>query len=151
MSTTTEHGTARTMSVLLQDSFGADVDALRNLVRSGAALQKEIDALESRLSDINRAIMTEAPRCIGEAETLHIQDENIKCTVDFADGLIISDVGPLYRLFGVRFTELIKTDPLRPDPRLVAMAADADNPQSQQIASCLQLGDVGLGVRYTFY
>lgn len=43
----------------------------------------------------------------------------------------------LRELLGDRFSDFNSTTSLSADPRLVALALDADNPQAMQIASCL--------------
>lgn len=49
----------------------------------------------------------------------------------------VENTESLRELLGDRFSDFNSTTSLSADPRLVALALDADNPQAMQIASCL--------------
>ena len=60
--------------------------------------------------------------------------------------IVIEDPVALRGILGGRFDELVTDTARHPDPRLIAMAADADSPQSREIASCLLVREATPGM-----
>lgn len=148
MSLTAVSNVAPGVSVLLNNAGTSEVALLHNLVQTGAAIDREIAELQGQLREINGAIADEAQQYICHAESLHIRSEGVDCAVSLGSEIIVDDVEALREILGMSFDELVWVTPCRPDPRLIAMAADADNPQAKQIAACLRVEESTSTVSY---
>lgn len=139
------------VAAMIDNSGNPRVSFLSDMVQSGAAIEYEIAELENQLREINGAIADEAQEYIGHAENLHIQDVGVYCMVTLGSEILVEDVDTLREILGADFDALVKTTTCRPEPRLIAMAADADNPQSKQIAACLRVDGASSVVHYYPY
>lgn len=149
MTMTAVNNTVPGATVLLASETNSNAAHLRRLVQCGAAILQELDDLDNQLQEINGAIVDEASQYAGHAETLHIRDESIECAVCFGSEILVDDVDTLREILGDSFDELVMVTQYHPDPRLIAMAADADNPQAKQIAACLRVQEAASSVNYS--
>lgn len=148
MTMSTVSSTVPGVIVQLDNPERSSASLLYNLVQSGVAIEREIAGLQDQIREINGAIADEAQQYIGHAESLHIKSEDVYCTVSLGSEIVVDDVNALQEILGDSFDELVKVFPCRPDSRLIAMAADADNPQAKQIAACLRVQEAATVVSY---
>lgn len=123
--------------------------SLGELVLHGAALKNEIDGLKDKLEEVNAKILAEVPRWMDGNGTLHIVIAGVDCTVSLRDSVAIADVGALRELLGDRFPDLVKEKATySPEPKLVSLATDGDNPLARDVAGCLRIQEAKATVSY---
>lgn len=112
----------------------ADVYLIRQAMR-GWEIQKQIAALEEELKPIKARL----------AETLVGNSLVVKgvcrVVVSEAERVTIGDADKLAVVLGDRFGDLVKSETVyKPEPRLVEMACDGDDPMAPAIRACLKVG-----------
>lgn len=123
--------------------------SLGELVLHGAALKNEIDGLKDKLEEVNAKILAEVPRWMDGNGTLHIVIAGVDCTVSLRDSVAIADVGTLRELLGDRFPDLVKEKATySPEPKLVSLALDGDDPMQFAVANCLRIQEAKATVSY---
>lgn len=123
--------------------------SLGELVLHGAALKNEIDGLKDKLEEVNAKILAEVPRWMDGNGTLHIVIAGVDCTVSLRDSVAIADVGTLRELLGDRFPDLVKEKATySPEPKLVSLALDGDDPMQFAVANCLRIQEAKATVGY---
>lgn len=108
-------------------------DASLNLIQEGWGIKEKIDELKDRLMEIQDELMARHGRCSLVVPGL--------CRVSLTERqtVRVADPDGLAELLGSRMRDLvIMRTSFHPTPKLIEMAADADDPQSSDIAACLR-------------
>lgn len=109
--------------------------SLIRLALKGWDIQKQIAALEEELKPI-KAQLAEAL-----AGSSLVVKGVCRVVVAEAERVSIADADKLSAVLGARFDDLVKADMVyKPEPRLIEMACDADEPLSPAIRACLKVG-----------
>ena len=108
---------------------------LTGLVMEGWALHTHIADLSEQLDAIKTkllALMTD--------ETLEVKGV-CRAVAATTERVSIADAVALQSVLGERFGDLVKTDiSHKPEPRLIEMASDADEPLRDALRACLKVG-----------
>lgn len=106
------------------------------LVMQGWALKKEIDELEAQLKEIS-AKLIEA-HGVGASLVVH---GVCRASITEREAVKIQDAERLKKVLGARFSDLVQVVvTYKPEPRLVEMACDGDEPLQPAIRACLTVG-----------
>ena len=112
----------------------ADPSLIR-LGMKGWDIQKQIAALEEELKPI-KAQLAEA--LVGNSMVVK---GVCRVVVSESERITIADEDKLAAVLGDRFSDLVKVEATyKPEPRLVEMASDGDEPLSPAIRACLKVG-----------
>lgn len=112
----------------------ADPSLIR-LGMKGWDIQKQIAALEEELKPI-KAQLAEA--LVGNSMVVK---GVCRVVVSESERVSIGDADKLAAVLGDRFGDLVKSEAVyKPEPRLVEMACDADDPLQPSIRACLKVG-----------
>ncbi len=118
-------------------------------VLKGKRIKEQMDALKAKLEEVNAVILKEVPQWMDGVGTLHILIDDVDCTVTLRDAVTISDVDSLQDTLGDRFKDLVKAKvSYSPEPALIEMAVDADEPLQGDIAACLRVQEAKATVSY---
>jgi hypothetical protein len=119
------------------DTDGSLHDApgdLAALAIEGWQVRKEIDAMQQRLDSIN-AMLIEA---VGPGRAIHV-DGICRASIAETTRVKVEDPGQLVEILGPqRFADLVdETTTWKASPKLLTLAADADDETGRQVAACL--------------
>lgn len=111
-----------------------DPDTAR-LLAEGWRLKTEIEAAEQRLKEVNAALLARHG-----AGAVCVLDGVCRATTATRQTVTVADPDRLRAVLGERFDDLVRsTTTWRPEGRLIAMAADADEPLAPALRACLEL------------
>lgn len=126
---------AEVIDRLSGDITAAD-PALIRLAMQGWDIQRKIAALEEELGAIKTGLMAQMP-----AGNSLVVKGVCRVVVSEAQRLSITDPAKLDAVLGARFEDLVKRETVfKPEPKLVEMASDADEPLAPAIRACLKVG-----------
>lgn len=113
----------------------AATPALIRLGMKGWEIQKQIAALEEALKPIKAGL---ADALVGNSMVIK---GVCRVVVSESERVSIGDAHKLAAVLGDRFDDLVKTEAVfKPEPKLVDMAGDADEPLQASIRACLKVG-----------
>jgi hypothetical protein len=129
-----------TMAAEIIDRLSGDIQgaepSLVRLAMQGWEIQKQMAALEEALKPI-KADLQDAL----QAGSSLVVKGVCRVVVSEAERVSIGDADRLAGVLGDRFADLVKTESVyKPEPRLVEMACDGDEPLSPAIRACLKVG-----------
>lgn len=117
------------------EAMAAD-GALVRLAMQGFELVKQIDALEVRL----KTIKDDLAEKLGAGRSLIVPGV-CRVSVEAREAVSISDPDRLRLVLGDRFDNLVRAVmTYKPEPRLIEMACDGDEPLQPSIGACLKIG-----------
>jgi hypothetical protein len=106
------------------------------LVMQGWSIKKQIDELEAQL----KAIQEQLIEAHGAGASLIVHGV-CRASIAERESVRIQDAERLKQVLGFRFTDLVKTEvSYKPQPKLIEMACDADEPLQPAIGACLTVG-----------
>jgi hypothetical protein len=110
--------------------------SLIRLAMQGWEIQKQMAALEEALKPIKAGLQ----EALSTGSSLVVKGV-CRVVVSEAERVSIGDADKLAAVLGERFGDLVKTEAVyKPEPRLVEMASDGDEPLSPAIRACLKVG-----------
>ena len=108
-----------------------------------------MDSLKKQLDEINAQVLGIMRPYLSDTGTVHILMDGVDCAITLRDSVSICDVGGLRELLGECFPSLVRErSTYSPEQKLVAMALDADDPRSGQIAMCLSIQEGKANITY---
>ncbi len=145
MSTQSTSASVRTLtpSGILQDASGHQTTLRAPMVRrvmEGWAIRREIEALEERLKDLQSKLKGDFQ---SEGGSISLIVPGV-CRLIIAqrESVRIADAERLQAVLGAgTFQSLVRAEvAYKPEPRLIEMSADADEPLAPAIRACLSIG-----------
>lgn len=110
--------------------------ALIRLAMMGWDFKKKIAELEDAL----KPIQAQLEEAIGAGASLVVKGV-CRVVVSEAERVTIGDADKLAAVLGERFGDLVRQDTVfKPEPRLVEMSCDGDDPMAPAIRACLKVG-----------